>query len=64
MIRIYIDNRCIVITSQCPRELAALVISCLDRRGPRYVKTEYSDDFGYQIPKFSPFVGQLGRLRP
>ena len=64
MIRIYCDNRIIIITSACPRDLADLVIRCLDRRGPRHVKAEYSDEFGYSIPRFSKFIGQMGRMRP
>ena len=64
MIKIIWDNRIYIITPTCPRDRSELAIRCLDCRGPKHVKVEYSDDFGYSIPRFSPFIGQLGRMRP
>ena len=61
MIRITIDNMILIITDTCPADRARLAVSCLDRRGPRYVEqTGISDSYGVGIPKFSAFIGQLG----
>ena len=64
MLTITWDNMTIIITNRCPRDLADLVVRCLDHRGPKHVKVEYSDNFGYSIPRFSKFIGQMGRMRP
>lgn len=64
MIRIFIDNLTLIITPLCPRDLSDCAIRCLDRRNPERVKVDYSDDFKMPVPRFSKFVGQLGRLRP
>lgn len=64
MIKIIWDNRTFIITPTCPPDRAALAVRCLDCRGPKHVKVEYDDGFGYSIPRFSKFVGQMGRLRP
>ena len=64
MIRIFIDNLVLILTPTCPRDLSDTAIRCLDRRDPERVKVEYDDEFKMPIPRFSPFVGQLGRLRP
>ena len=64
MITIHIDNLTLILTPTCPRDLSDTAIRCLDRRDPERVKVEYDDEFKMPIPRFSPFVGQLGRLRP
>jgi hypothetical protein len=55
-------NMIIIITPDCPRELADCAIRCLDRRGPVYVAqdSDYSGIYPSKIPRFSRFVGQLG----
>lgn len=62
MIRIHYYNMVIIITPTCPPALAEAVIRGLDQRPPRYVEqTGIPDNYRLKIPKFSAFIGQLGR---
>ena len=62
MIKIHLHNLILVITDTCPRDLADAAIRALDRRGPVYVdlNDDYSDIYPRKMPRFSPFIGQLG----
>ena len=64
MIIIYCGNLTLIITDACPADLYECAIRCLDHRGPTFGPQQYDDDHKTFVPRFSKFVGQMGRLRP
>lgn len=64
MIIIYCGNLSLIITDECPVDYAQCAIRCLDHRGPAFRPQQYDDDRKTFVPRFSKFVGQMGRLRP
>ena len=63
--KITLDNLILIINNDCPRDYADCAIRCLDRRGPVWVESiDYSECYPAKIPRYSAFIGQLGRIRP
>ena len=63
MIKIYCHNQTLIITDTCPREFAECAIRCLDTRKPKRQEQVYDDEHNMYIPRYSKFIGQLGRVR-
>jgi hypothetical protein len=61
MIRIFLSNITLIITDDCPDDMAACAIKTLCNRGiPDQVECEYDDEIKSYIPRYSKFIGQLG----
>ena len=67
MIKIEIDNLVLIITDTCPTEFSECAIRCLNKQRPKamaeWVDEWVDDEPKMHIPRFSKFIGQLGRIR-